>query len=152
MNTGLERVAAAVGKGLFAGAAGTAAMTLSSTLEAKMRGRGGSQTPAEALCKLLGVQALGEPEKKRLTNLVHWGYGTALGGLRGLIGTAGLAGPSAAAAFLASVWVGEQTTLPALDLAPPITEWGGEEIAVDTGHHLVYALATSVAYDLLDRA
>lgn len=36
------------GKGLFAGAAGTAAMTVTSTLEMKLSGRGASDTPAQA--------------------------------------------------------------------------------------------------------
>lgn len=40
-------VASNVGKGLFAGLAGTAAMTVSSTLEMKLSGRGASQTPAQ---------------------------------------------------------------------------------------------------------
>jgi hypothetical protein len=35
----LNRVATAIGAGLLAGSAGTAAMTLSSTLGAKLRGR-----------------------------------------------------------------------------------------------------------------
>ena len=38
-------VAADFGKGLFAGVAGTAAMTVSSTMEMKLSGRGASQTP-----------------------------------------------------------------------------------------------------------
>ena len=52
----LGDIAAAVGKGLFAGAAGTAVMTASSTLEAKLRGRGASTTPAQAASKALGVE------------------------------------------------------------------------------------------------
>ena len=48
----LGDVAAAVGKGLFAGVAG---MTASSTLEAKLRGRAASSTPAQAAQKVLGV-------------------------------------------------------------------------------------------------
>lgn len=147
----LARLAAVVGKGVFAGAVGTAAMTLSSTVEARLRGRGGSQTPAEALCQLLGVEALGEQEKRRLTTLVHWGYGVALGGLRGPLGLAGMSGAAALAVYLAAVWMGEQVMLRALDLAPPPTEWSGEQLAVDTGHHLVYAAATSAAYEFLDR-
>ena len=43
---GLGDTAAAVGKGLAAGAAGTVAMT--STLEAKLRERGSSSAPADA--------------------------------------------------------------------------------------------------------
>ena len=42
--------------------------------------------------------------------------------------------------------------LPVLDVAPPLTEWGAQEVAIDAFHHLVYAAATSVAFSLLDRA
>ena len=51
----LGEIAASVGKGLFAGVAGTAAMTVSSTLEMKIRDRQVSNTPAEAASKVLGV-------------------------------------------------------------------------------------------------
>jgi hypothetical protein len=42
--------------------------------------------------------------------------------------------------------------LPALDVAPPLTEWGAKEVAIDAFHHLVYATATGFAYAILDRA
>ena len=41
--------------------------------------------------------------------------------------------------------------LPALDVTPPLTEWGAEETAIDTFHHLAYVTATGLAYTLLDR-
>ena len=44
----LKELAEGVGKGLFAGAAGTAAMTISSTIEMKLRGRQASAVPARA--------------------------------------------------------------------------------------------------------
>jgi hypothetical protein len=49
----LGEVAAAIGKGLVAGAAGTAAMTVSSALEMKARGRKPSSAPAEAATEAL---------------------------------------------------------------------------------------------------
>jgi hypothetical protein len=49
------------------------------------------------------------------------------------------------------VWGNEQVILPALEVAPPITEWGVEEITVDALHHIVYATGTGIAYSLLDR-
>ena len=58
----LEDVAADVGKGLFAGVVGTAAMTVSSTLEMKIRDRPGSSALAEAAGKVLGVEPKGEAE------------------------------------------------------------------------------------------
>lgn len=148
----LAHISTAVGKGLVAGLVGTAAMTLSSTAEMKLRGRKASPAPAEALCKLLGVEALGETEKTRLTNLVHWTYGTSLGGLRGVLGAAGLRGPMAGGLFLGLVWGGEMTTLPALGVAPPVTQWGAEGIAIDGLHHLVYGVAATVAYEFIDRS
>ena len=147
----LGDVAAAVGKGLFAGVVGTAAMTASSTIEAKLRGRGSSSTPGQAAAKVLGVEPVDEESEARFSNLVHWGYGTAWGGARGLLEAAGLSGVAATAAHFGAVWGSEQVMLPALDVTPPLTEWGAEEIAIDTFHHLVYVTATGVAYTLLDR-
>ena len=147
----LGDVAAAVGKGLFAGAAGTAAMTLSSTMEMKLRGRPASSAPADAAAKVLGVEPKDEKEEARFSTLVHWGYGTSWGAVRGLIGAAGLSGMRAGVAHFGAVWGTEQVMLPALGVAPPFWEWGVKEVAIDAFHHLVYASATSVAYALLDR-
>ena len=147
----LKDVAEAVGKGLFAGAAGTAAMTVSSTLEARLRGRGASTTPAQAAAKVLGVEPKDEASRIRFNNIVHWGYGIGWGSVRGLLAAAGLSGPAATAAHFGLVWGSEQVILPALKVAPPITEWGVEEIAIDTLHHVVYVTGTGIAYSLLDR-
>ena len=147
----LGDVAAAVGKGLFAGVAGTAAMTASSTLEAKLRGRGASSTPAQAAQKVLGVEPIDEGSEARFSNLVRWEYGTVWGGARRLLAAAGLSGPTATAAHLGAVWGSEQVMLPTLGVTPPLTEWGAKEVAIDALHHLVYAGATGVAYSLLDR-
>ena len=46
--TPVDTLATAVGRGLLAGFAGTAAMTVSSTLEARIRGRAASSAPARA--------------------------------------------------------------------------------------------------------
>ena len=151
MSNRLGNLAAAVGKGLFAGAAGTAAMTISSTLEMKIRGRPASNAPAEAAGKVLGVEPQGEAGEARFSTLVHWGYGTGWGAVRGLIGAAGLRGPAAAAAHFGAVWSSEQAMLPALGVAPPFWTWGVKEVGIDAFHHLVYAAATGAAYAMLDR-
>lgn len=143
-------VAAAVGVGLAAGVAGTVAMTISSTAEMKLRGRSGSSAPAQAASKVLGVEPEGEREKKRFGTLVHWGYGTGWGAVRGVLGALGLPAPAATAAHLATVWGTEQVMLPALGISPPATQWGAKELAIDAWHHLVYAAATGAVYELLD--
>ncbi len=148
----LGDVAADFGKGLFAGLAGTAAMTVSSTVEMKLSGRPASETPAQAAEEVLGVQPNDEESEARFSNLVHWGYGTGWGGVRGLLDSAGLSGPAATLAHLALVWGSEQVILPALDVAAPVFKYGGKATATDLLHHTVYAAATGLAYAYLDRS
>lgn len=146
----LSSMAAAIGRGLFAGAFGTVAMTISSTIEMKLRGREASTTPADAAEKVLGVEAKSDSDEQRFSTLVHFGYGTGWGAVRGILGAAGIAGPTATLLHLALVWGAEQLMLPRLKVAPPVKEWGAEEIAIDGFHHLVYATATGLAFDVLE--
>lgn len=152
--TTLSRVpdtAADVGVGLLAGALGTAAMTASSTLEMKLSGRGASSTPEDAAGTVLGVQPSDSAGQQRFGTAVHWGYGTAWGAVRGLVGSLGLHGPAAAATHLGLVWGGEQVVLPATGQGAPTPRYGAAATATDLLHHVVYALATSAAYEWLDR-
>jgi len=152
LGTTLSRVSSAVGRGLLAGLAGTAAMTVSSTVEARLRHRANSSAPADAAGKVLGVQPTGDSGKSRFGTVVHWGYGTSWGAVRGLLGAAGLHGPAATAAHLAVVWGGEQIALPATGEAPPVWRWGAGEVGLDLLHHVVYACTTGAVYEWLDRS
>jgi hypothetical protein len=143
-------VADAVGKGLVAGFAGTAAMTVSSTLEAKLRGRVPSSAPARATAKMLGIKEFEDSvAQARFNDLSHWGYGTGWGVVRGLLSAAGLSPRNATAAHGAAIYGAAQVTLPALEIAPPSIFWAKEEIAIDAFHHAVYATATGIAYELI---
>jgi len=144
-------VAGAVGKGLAAGIAGTALMTLASTIEMKVQGREPSSAPADAAAKVLGVEPTGDKKKARFSNVVHWAYGTSWGALRGALCAAGLDGPAAAGAHFAAVWGSGLVMLPALGVAPPVKEWGTKALALDAFHHLVYAAGVSLAFGALDR-
>jgi hypothetical protein len=136
-----------IGRGLVAGFAGTAAMTLSSTLEAKLRGRPASSAPARATAKLLGIKMFEDDRAAaRFNDLSHWGYGTGWGVVRGLLGAFGMSPRAATVAHGAAVYGAAQVTLPALDIAPPSIYWGAREIAIDAFHHAVYASATGIAY------
>ena len=147
----IDGLARSLGKGLIAGVAGTAAMTVSSTIEAKLRGRTFSTAPADAAAKALGIAGFESPEaKSRFSNLVHWGYGTGYGLLYGLLRGTGLPSKSVTPAHFATVWGSALVMLPKFDVAPPITMWGREEVAIDMWHHLVYSVATGLAYELLD--
>jgi hypothetical protein len=125
-------------------------MTVSSTLEARMRGRAPSSAPARATAKVLGIRDFEtDLDRARFNDLSHWGYGTAWGLVRGLLASAGLSGRAATAAHGAAIYGAAQVTLPALDIAPPALFWGAEEVAIDAFHHAVYATATGMAYELL---
>ncbi len=151
MREQVENVAGAVGKGLIAGFAGTAAMTVSSTLDAKLRGRAPSDAPARATAKMLGIKEFEDAvAQARFNDLSHWGYGTGWGLVRGLLSAAGLSPRAATAMHGAAIYGAAQVTLPALEIAPPIVFWPKQEIAIDAWHHSVYALATGIVYDLLD--
>src|SRR3954471_10693542 len=148
----INQLATAIGRGLVAGVAGTAAMTVSSTVEAKLRGRAFSTAPADAAAKVLGIREFAtEGAHARFSNLVHWGYGTGWGVPRALLGMNGRSAARATTAHLAALWGSEQVMLPALSGAPPINYWGREEVALDGFHHAVYALTTAIAFETLKR-
>jgi hypothetical protein len=147
----VNNVASSVGKGLVAGIVGTAAMTVSSTLEARIRHRAASSAPARATAKVLGIKEFEDDiAQARFNDLSHWGYGTMWGVVRGLLGATGMPPAAASAAHGAVVWGSAQVTLPALEVAPPIVFWRRKEIAIDLWHHAVYAAATGLAYRFID--
>ena len=127
-------------------------MTISSTLEARLRGRAASSAPARATAKVLGITAFEDDvAKARFNDLSHWGYGTGWGVVRGLLSALGLSPRAATAAHGAAIYGAAQVTLPALDIAPPVVFWAPEEIAIDAFHHAVYATTTGLAYALVAR-
>jgi hypothetical protein len=149
----MKTIADNIGRGLVAGVIGTAAMTLSSTLEAKWRGRAPSSAPAKATAKVLGIAEFEDDiAAARFNDLSHWGYGTSWGALRGLLGATGMPAGTATALHGAAIYGSAQVTLPALEIAPPVVFWAKEEIAIDAFHHAVYAAATGMAYELIKRA
>jgi hypothetical protein len=144
-------IASSIGKGLVAAFVGTAAMTVSSSLEARIRGRAASSAPARATAKVLGIKEFEDDiAAARFNDLSHWGYGTMWGVVRGLLGATGMSPKAATAAHGAAVWGSAQVTLPALEVAPPFVFWGRKEVAIDLWHHAVYATATGLAYRLID--
>jgi hypothetical protein len=146
----LSKLSSAIGDGLVAGFVGTAAMTVSSTFEARLRGRTPSTAPARATAKALGIADFEDDiASARFNDLSHWGYGTGWGVVRGLLGATGMPARKATAAHGAAIWGSAAVTLPALEIAPPFVFWGKEEVAIDLFHHTVYAVATGLAYEAI---
>jgi hypothetical protein len=147
--TGLSN---AIGSGVLAGVVGTAAMTVSSTIEAKLRRRPFSTAPAKAATRALGIEQFDDGAAyARFSNLVHWGYGTGWGVARGLMRSLGVPPRLATPAHFAALWGSALYSLPKYEVAPPVVEWAAEDVAIDIFHHLVYVAATGLAFELLDR-
>lgn len=143
----ITRVALALGRGLLAGAAGTAVMTAVQRLEMRATGRGPSDVPTRALSKTLHIQPHDEQGRRRLGEVAHWGYGTSWGLVRALLAELGLRGRQATAAHLGAVWGTGLVVLPAMGLVPPPHRWGIRSLLHDLLHHATYATATGLAFD-----
>jgi hypothetical protein len=87
------------GKGLVAGLAGVAAMTLGEKVEQAFTGRPNSFVPAHTLERLLGLPFKADRQRRGSNLAMHWGQGIALGALRGVMAEGGLRGPWASAMF-----------------------------------------------------
>jgi hypothetical protein len=144
----IDRVAVAIGRGFVAGVAATAAMTVSSTAEMKLRGRPPSSAPTHVAAKLLDVEPRSS-DASRFAAIAHGSAGVALGATRGLLDVAGLHGPRAAAAFFAVAWSPDLVAVPAAGAAPPPWRWGVEETTISALHHVVYAATGEAVYRAL---
>jgi hypothetical protein len=126
----MTTLAHGIGKGLLGGVVGPPAMNLSSTIQMRVRNRQVSNAPAETAKKVLRIEEFqSDAAEERFSNLVHWGYGTAWGALRGLLGATGRR--SAGIAHLAAIWGSALVLLPTLDVAPPVTMRDRREVAID---------------------
>lgn len=145
----IGRTAGRIALGVAAGAAGTAAMTLAQKIEMKATGREPSTMPADTVDEIADLAPEDEDKRQRFSNLVHWGYGTGWGALRGLLGSTPLGATAADAFFFGVVWGAPKLYMPALELTKPVTQWGAKQLALDFGHHLVYATAVALTWRAL---
>jgi hypothetical protein len=146
----LGALGSAIGKGLLAGIAATAAMTLSQMIEMKITKREASNATIKVAEDTTGVKPATPQDKNQLSQEVHWGYGSAWGVARGLIGLTGLKGLPATLLHFGAVWGTALVMLPKHDAAKPINEQEPKEIAIDVLHHAVYAITAGLVYDGLD--
>ncbi len=143
----------AVARGLAAGVAGTAAMTVYQTAVAKLRGSEASTTPAEVGKRVIrGVfhRRFDEEHTSALNNAMHWGYGTSWGAAYALTdGIDDTAVIPRGLAFGTAVWAASLLELPAMKLAPPVWKYPPVELVLDVSYHLVYGVAAAAAYAAL---
>jgi hypothetical protein len=156
----------ALARGLVAGVAGTGAMTAYQLAVRKARGqrldtpvpRTWADAPAPAQLAKKAATVVGHPnavtkrDVPRVTNLMHWGYGTAWGVVYAL--AARRAQPHAltgAAVLGASLWGAAYAELAPLGIYEPPWRYPAKELALDLSYHLVYGAGVAAAYTALDR-
>jgi hypothetical protein len=138
MSRNLVRAALAAGMG------GTFAITASSTLEMRLRGRAPSSVPGDAVERILG-RRLDQRSRQAVGSAAHVASGLALGLPRALLARAGVHEPLATALFLPIAWTPDLLVVPALGVADPPWRWGPAELAISALHHVAYALGAAAA-------
>jgi len=149
-NNALGELGSAIGKGLLAGLAATAAITLSQMIEMKITKREPSDAPVKVASETVGAKPVNEEQKEQMSQELHWAYGTSWGVARGIIGLTGLKGIPAALVHFGAIWGSSMIMLPKYNAAPPVYKQDPKAIAIDGFHHAVYALTAGLVYDALD--
>jgi hypothetical protein len=162
----------AIGRGLLAGAAGTAAMTAWQTLSAKLQEAGESsgdegsepsgasqdpwaEAPAPAkVAKRVAEGVFEKPipaDKVNLTSeAMHWTYGTTWGAAYGVLaGTTGRSTLPGGLAFGTAVWSSSYAQLVPMGLYEPPWKYPPKTLALDLSYHLVYGAAVAMAFRVL---
>jgi uncharacterized membrane protein YagU involved in acid resistance len=150
----------AIAKGLVAGVIGTGVMTAYQLGVRKLRGqrlgtpvpRTWKDAPAPAQVAKKAVTLLGRPntvtkeDVPLVTNLMHWGYGTAWGVAYALIARRTRPHAVAGAAVLgASLWAASYAELAPLGIYEPPWKYPPQELALDLSYHLVYGVGVAAA-------
>ena len=161
----------AIARGLAAGVAGTAVMTATQELAARLRPTPATEgtvppvapadpwesasTPAKLAKRVLeGVFEQEVPPERIpfLTNAMHWRYGTRWGAVYGVVaGTFPGRSLRRGLAFGTSVWVMAYVQLVPLGLYELPWKYPLRDEALELGYHLAYGTGVNAAFALLAR-
>jgi hypothetical protein len=142
------RMRSVIFRGLIAGAAGVAAMTVAEKVEQVFTHRPNSYVPAHTLARLIHLR---EPDTDRrwLNWLMHWGQGGLLGIVRAWLGDRGIDGPFGSFMFWNLRLAADQTLENATGAGRPPWTWPRSEQVIDIAHKGVYAFTTGAVTDAL---
>ena len=155
----------ALARGLIAGAVGTSVMTAYQMLVARLRNDdSGTQpkrwrdapAPAQVGKRILtGVfkENVTLADAGKLTQVMHWGYGTGWGAALGLLqGTIAAPPAPVGTAFGAGVWGMSYAQLVPMGIYEPPWKYPVKELALDLSYHVVYGVAAAVTLDRISPA
>lgn len=134
-------------RGVGAGLAGTAAMTVGELLEQRITHRPDSHIPARTLRILAGRRTSEADHYPGWNHAMHWLTGATLGALRGIWSVTGIRGPSATAAHTVVRLAFDQTLENATGAGAAPFLWPVGEKTVDYLHKAVFAIVTGLVAD-----
>jgi hypothetical protein len=153
----------ALSRGLLAGGVGTAAMTAAQRIGSRLQSSGGGDegpswenapAPAKVAKRILeGVFDRTVPAARIdvLTQVTHWLYGVAWGGVYGLVQETTLGRPTRTGLlFGAGVWGASYIALVPMGIYEPPWRYPAATVAFDATYHLVYGEAVAAAYAVFD--
>lgn len=147
----------ALGAGLIAGLAGTAAATLTKKLDKHCNNeRSSEKAILEVASKVLDIKPSTEEKKDKVLEEVHWIHGSAMGAVRGMLSLWGIRGLAGTAMHLGVLWYVEKMLLPDAKKVFPYVEAGKsileekrETMVRECAHQAVYALVTGIIFDFI---
>jgi hypothetical protein len=135
---------------LAAGAAGTAAMTLSQALEQRLLSKRRPKTAASVAENVTGLEAETEEGRAETSSTLHWLYGTGLGAA--LVPLEGVSEPYRSLSFLGGVYGAGLAWESIADKQDAPSKRSASDFGADFVHHLVYAGTATLAYNGLKSA
>lgn len=141
-------------RGVIAGAAGTAGMTLAYATEHRLRRQvhgsldyDDSLVPGQIVASVLRLGDVGAKGNAELGAALKWGYGSAFGLWHGALRRF-LPEPWASVAFGATLMSATFTLFPVLGRTPPPWRWDPDVLATSVGTHVAYVVAVALVDDV----
>ncbi len=133
-------------KGLAAGVAGTAAMTISEKIEQARSHRADSMVTVEVGAKIVKPPLETGAQAQKLGQVVHWMHGVTWGAVRGLLALTPLKALAASALHYVSLWTSDVVLYRVLKIEPLPHKWEKQALAIDLFHKLVLSAVTSAVF------
>src|SRR5690348_17873619 len=142
-------------RSVFAGAAGTAALTAAYAAERRLRRSHEGQldyddslVPGQIVASVMHLPHVTARDERDLGLALRWGYGSAFGLLHGVLHRR-VGEPRASAAFGATLMSATLTLFPLLGHTPVPWRWPRDVMATSVGTHVAYVVAVATVNDRL---
>jgi hypothetical protein len=143
-------------RSVCAGAAGTAALTLSYAAERRLRRRrtpldyDDSLVPGQIVASVMHLPHVTARDERDLGLLLRWSYGSAFGLLHGVLYRK-VGEPWASAAFGGTLMSATLSLFPLLGHTPAPWRWPADVMATSVGTHVAYVAAVAATDDGIRR-